>query len=42
MEIEKQQKLGIDALEEGGKYLMKINLEDMENTLCERKIIGYW
>ena len=32
MEIEKQQELGNDSLEEGDKYLMEINLEDLENT----------
>ena len=37
MEIEKQQELGSDTLEEGDKYLMEINLEDMENTSGERQ-----
>ena len=32
MEIGKQQELGTDSLEEGDKYLMEINLEDLENT----------
>ena len=32
MKIEKQQELGTNSLEEGDKYLMEINLEDMENT----------
>ena len=40
MEIEKQQELGSDTLEEGDKYLMEINLEDMENTSGERQ--QYW
>ena len=29
MEIEKQQELGTDSLEEGDKYLMEINLENL-------------
>ena len=40
MEIEKQQELGTDSLEEGDKYLMDINLEDLENTSGERQ--QYW
>ena len=40
MEIEKQQELGTKALEEGDKYLIEINLEDMENTSGERQ--KYW
>ena len=40
MEIEKQQELGTDSLEEGDKYLMDINLEDLENTSGKRKL--YW
>ena len=37
MEIEKQQELGTDSLEEGNKYLMGINLEDLENTSGENQ-----
>ena len=40
MEIEKHQELGTDALEEGDKSLMEINLEVMENTSGERQ--QYW
>ena len=40
MEIEKQQELGTDSLEEGYKYLMEINLEDLENTSGEKE--QYW
>ena len=40
IDIEKQQELGIKLLEEGDKYLMDINLEDMENTSGERQ--QYW
>ena len=40
MEIEKHQELGTDSLEEGDKYLMDINLEDLENTSDERQL--YW
>ena len=32
MEIEKKQELSTDSLEEGDKYLMEINLENMETT----------
>ena len=39
-EIEKQQELGTDSLEEGDKYLMEINLEDLENTSGENQ--QYW
>ena len=38
MEIEKQKELGTDSLEEGDKYLMEINLEDLENTSGERQL----
>ena len=41
MEIEKYQKLGTYSLEEGDKYLMKINLEDLENTSGKNNSIGY-
>ena len=37
MEIEKQQELGTDSLEEGDKYLMEINLEDLENASGEKR-----
>ena len=40
MEIEKQKELGTDSLEEGDKYLMDINLEDLENTSGEKQ--QYW
>ena len=40
MEIEKHQGLGIESLEEGDKYLMDINLEDLENTSGEKQ--HYW
>ena len=40
MEIEKQQELSTDSLEEGDKYLMEINLEDLENTSDEKQ--QYW
>ena len=40
MEIEKQQELGTNSLEEGYKYLMEINLEDLENTSGENQ--QYW
>ena len=40
MEIEKQKALGTDSLEEGDKYLMDINLEDLENTSGEKQ--HYW
>ena len=40
MEIEKQQELGTDSLEEGDKYLMEINLEDLGNTSDEKQ--QYW
>ena len=40
MEIEKHQELGTDSLEEGDKYLMDINLEDLENTPGENQ--QYW
>ena len=36
MEIEKHQELGTDSLVEGDKYLMEINLEDLENTPGEK------
>ena len=39
MEIKKQQELGTDALEEGDKYLMNINLEDMENISGEKATV---
>ena len=39
-EIEKQQELSTKSLEERDKYLMEINLEDLENTLGERQL--YW
>ena len=39
-EIEKQRELATDSLWEGEKYLMDINLEDMENTSGERQ--HYW
>ena len=39
-EIEKQQELRTDSLEEGDKYLMEINLEDLENTSGKRQL--YW
>ena len=40
MEIERQQEIGTDSLEEGYKYLMNINLEDLENTSGEKQ--HYW
>ena len=40
MEIEKQQELGTDSIEEGDKYLMEINLEDLENTSGKKQ--QYW
>ena len=40
MDIEKQQELGTDSLEEEDKYLMEINLEDLENTSGENQ--QYW
>ena len=40
IDIEKQQELGTDSLEEGDKYLMEINLEDLENTSGEKQ--QYW
>ena len=40
MEIEKQQELSTDSLEEGDKYVMEINLEDLENTSGEKQ--QYW
>ena len=40
MEIEKQQELGTDSREEGDKYLMEINLEDLENTSGKKQ--QYW
>ena len=40
MEIERQQEIGTDSLEEGYKYLMEINLEDLENTSGE--MLQYW
>ena len=40
MDIEKQQEIGTDSLEEGDKYLMEINLEDLENTSGKKK--QYW
>ena len=39
-EIEKQKELGTDSLDEGYKYLMEINLEDLENTSGEKQ--QYW
>ena len=41
MDIEKQQELGNYSLEEGDKYLMEINLEDLENTSGKNNSIGY-
>ena len=40
MEIEKYQELGTDSLEEVDKYLMEINLEDLENISGENH--QYW
>ena len=40
MDIEKQQELSTDSLKEGDKYLMKINLEDLENTSGGKQ--QYW
>ena len=40
MEIEKHPELVTDSLEEGDKYLMEINLEDLENTSGEKQ--QYW
>ena len=40
MEIEKQQELGTNSLEDGDKFLMEINLEDLENTSGESQL--YW
>ena len=40
MEIEKQQELGTDSLGKGDKYLMEINLEDLEETSGKRQL--YW
>ena len=40
MEIEKQQELSTNSLEEGDKYLMEINHEDLENTSGEKQ--QYW
>ncbi len=40
MEIEKQQELGEDGLLEGDRYLMEVNLEDLETTSGERE--EYW
>ena len=40
MDIEKQQELGTNSLEKRDKYLMEINLEDMENT--SGKSQQYW
>ena len=40
MKIEKQQELGTNSMEEGDKYFIDINLEDMENTSGERQ--EYW
>ena len=40
IEIEKQQELGTNSLEEGDKYLMEINLEDLENTSGKKQ--QYW
>ena len=40
MEIEKQPELGTDSPEEGDKYLMEINLEDLEKTSGEKQ--QYW
>ena len=39
MEIEKKKELRTDSLEEGGKYLIEINLEDLENI--SGNSIGY-
>ena len=38
--ILKKQELGTNAMEEREKYLMEINLEDLENTSGERQ--QYW
>ena len=40
MEIEKQQELCTDSLEEGDKYLMEINIDDLENTSGKKQ--QYW
>ena len=41
IEKEKQKELGTDSLEEGDKYLMEINLEDMEKHQAKSNSIGY-
>ena len=40
MEIEKQQELGTEGLAEEDKYLMEINLDDLETTSGEKQ--EYW
>ena len=40
MDIEKQQELGNYSIEEGDKYLIEINLEDLENTSDKKQ--QYW
>ena len=40
MEIEKQQEIGTNSPEEGDKYLMEINLEDLENKPGKNQ--QYW
>jgi hypothetical protein len=40
MEIEKQQELGEEGLLEEEKYLLEVNLEDLETTNGERQ--EYW
>ena len=40
MEIEKQQELGEDGLLDNDKYLMEINLNDLETTSGEKE--EYW
>ena len=40
MEIEKQQELGGDGLLEEDKYLLEVNLDDLENTSGEQQ--EYW
>ena len=39
-EIEKQQELGVSGLLQEDKYLMEVNLEDLERTSGERE--EYW
>ena len=40
MEIKKQKELGTDSLEEGDKYLLEINLEELESISGKKK--QYW